>query len=241
MKELDIKEFENELENSLIIDFRDKEIFELNFIPGSLNIKPEKGSINELKKLIENDRKLLLVCLEENQKDCFSQLKENGFSNIKGTLKGGFDTWKNSGKTSDMIISIMPDEFATDFFFLNSHEEIIDIREEDIFEKNSISKANNIPLENLASEIHELSTKTTYYIIGNDSFDSVLAACYLKSKGFQLVKPIIDGFNEIQDALKYHTDIAPEPVHHHHHHHEHEHNHEHNHKHDDDCGCGHEH
>ncbi|MCO6495356.1 MAG: hypothetical protein J5I91_06730 [Bacteroidetes bacterium] len=204
MKPLSIIEFQKELPNALILDLRNKNIFENGFIPNSINIGIDGAFKDILNLIVEKDRKIILVCSDKIENECATLLAKQGFINIIGWLEGGFENWQQSSKKIDMMIMIQADELATDIYFLNEHEILIDTREFDERKLDFIENSIHIPLEDISDKIAELDRTKSYYIIGIDGYSSVAASSFLKSNGFDSVKCIDATYSEIQEALKYH-------------------------------------
>lgn len=51
------------------------------------------------------------------EKETVVRLSRVGFEKISGCLQGGFQSWKNSGEETDMIINAEPDELMMDLPF----------------------------------------------------------------------------------------------------------------------------
>ncbi|MBX2985815.1 MAG: rhodanese-like domain-containing protein [Bacteroidia bacterium] len=207
MNALTITEFEKEAQNALILDLRNKYVFEIGFIPHSINIGIDGDYKTYLSKITEKDRKMVLVCSDKLEKESTKLLIKQGYTNIAGWLNGGFENWKQSHKPIDMLINIPADEFATDLYFLNEHEAVIDIREFEARKEGEVENSLNISLNELTERIEDIDKSKSYYVIGSDGFGTMLAASYLKSQGCTSVKSIDASFSEIQEALMYHKRV----------------------------------
>ena len=72
-----------------------------------------------------------------------NRLSRVGFDNVLGYLKGGFESWKNSGKEIDTVHRISPEEFAEKF---NENSKVIDVRKEGEYAAEHINDAYSKPL-----------------------------------------------------------------------------------------------
>lgn len=197
-KALTLKDFEKEKQNALILDLRIPDIFERGFVPKSLNIGLNGDYSLWLENLVEKDRKLILVCPDNREKECFETLEKMGYSNIYGWLKGGFETWKNADKRIDMVISITPEEMWMDLGFLNENEIVIDLRTQEERKDGFLEKSESVPLDIIAEAVQNLDAKNTYYLYCSGGYRSMIAASFLKLVGFPLVKNVYGGYTRIK-------------------------------------------
>lgn len=115
---LSVDEFETAAEETgaLILDTRNAAEFYKGFIPQSINIglkgdfAPWVGSM-----IVDVQQPILLVCDDCTEEETITKLSRVGFDNVLGYLKGGFESWKNSGKEIDTVHRISPEEFAEKF------------------------------------------------------------------------------------------------------------------------------
>ena len=109
--------------------------------------------------------------------------------NILGFLKGGFNTWKNSGRSVEYINRINSHK-------INSYSDykIIDVR--NLFEYNNgkIKNSLNIPLFEINSNLNKLDRNGNYLIHCETGYRSMIALSLLKKNGFNNVIDISDGY-----------------------------------------------
>ncbi|MCK9480685.1 MAG: rhodanese-like domain-containing protein [Bacteroidia bacterium] len=207
MKSLTIAEFEKEMSHALVLDVRNKTVFETGFIPKSLNIGVDGAFHQYLPKLIEKDRRVVLVCEQNIEKQSAELIAKQGFKNIAGWLNNGVESWKQAQRPIDMHISIQADEFATDLYFLNEHESVIDVREYDLRKLGSIESSVGMPLTDLFENYSEMDMQKAYYCHGADGYEAMIGASFLKSKGFNMVKSVDSTYEDILEKLKYHKKV----------------------------------
>lgn len=197
-KELSWAEFEAQiLTGALIIDSRAPQKFEQGFIPKSVNIGLNGQYAIWAATLFSLDRKIILVSEIGQEEESIIRLSRVGFSNIKGYLSGGFEAFKNLGKTYDMVISISPEEFALDYQY--SNDTVLDVRKFNEYEMAHLEDVMHIPLENLQQSLTKLNKNENYQIHCAGGYRSMIAASILKSEGFQLIKNIEGGFSKIKE------------------------------------------
>ena len=143
---LSVDEFETAAEETgaLILDTRNAAEFYKGFIPQSINIglkgdfAPWVGSM-----IVDVQQPILLVCDDCTEEETITRLSRVGFDNVLGYLKGGFESWKNSGKEIDTVHRISPEEFAEKF---NENSKVIDVRKEGEYAAEHVKDAYSKPL-----------------------------------------------------------------------------------------------
>ena len=129
----------------------------------------------------------LIVCNPGFEEESVIRLSRVGFENILGFLKGGFNTWKDSGRSVEYINRI------------NSHKihsyndyKIIDVR--NLFEYNNgkIKNSLNIPLFEINSNLNKLDRNGNYLIHCETGYRSMIALSLLKKNGFKSEKRIVE-------------------------------------------------
>ena len=189
LKSYHFLDFDNLKDNSVVIDTRKSSDFAKGHIKDSINIGLNGRYAISAANLLDIKSKILIVCDHGFEEESVIRLSRVGFENIVGFLKGGFNTWKNSGKSVECIDII------------NSHKidsyndfKIIDVR--NLFEYNNgkIKKSINIPLFELSSFLNKLDKKGNYLIHCETGYRSMIASSLLKKNGFNNVIDISDGY-----------------------------------------------
>src|SRR5690606_34907720 len=111
---------------------------------------------------------------------------------IEGYLQGGIQTWKEAGRTIDMVISITPEEFALDF--KHSQMNVLDVRKPGEWDTCHLDGARFISLQDLPNKMDQLSTDETYYVHCAGGYRSMIAASVLKKNGFERIKNVYGGW-----------------------------------------------
>jgi len=201
IKALSLEDFESEnTMGALILDSRVPDIFERGFIPGSVNIGLNGQYAIWAAELISLDRKIVLVCSEGKEEESVIRLARVGFQNIVGYLNGGWQTYLDSGKSVDLIISIDAYEFSLDY----KHDDdikVLDVRKQGEWDEGHLGKVQHICLSQLLERMEEVEkgAKNPVYIHCAGGYRSMIAASLLKQHGYGLVKNIYGGFNKIKE------------------------------------------
>ena len=199
--EITFEQFKPLLEDPTIvlIDTRLPEQWMDGHIPNSLHITPATVKFAVAMGVIEKATPLLFVLDEKLEKETLAYFKEAGFSNIKGHLKGGFETWKNNDQVIDMLILVEPDELAMDIPF-DEFLMPLDIREETAFNTSHIKNSVSLPLSEFMDpgSMSELDEHFNIYIISEDGSSNTLAASILKKQGIHNIRVVMDGWEGVQ-------------------------------------------
>jgi hydroxyacylglutathione hydrolase len=190
---------------ALVLDTRDAQTFSKGFIPHSINIGIDGSFAPWVGSLIPGiDHPLLIIADEGREEEVVTRLARVGFDHTRGYLKGGINSWIQSGKEMDLIESISAKEFA------NRMKEqtltIIDVRKPGEFETDHVTGAINIPLDFLNSHLAEIPKDGEVYLHCAGGYRSMIAASILKSRGWENVVDVSGGFKAITETDVPRTD-----------------------------------
>ncbi|SEG02017.1 Glyoxylase, beta-lactamase superfamily II [Halpernia humi] len=202
---LSAEDFETVAEETeaLILDTRNAAEFYKDFIPNSINIglsgdfAPWVGAM-----IVDVKQPLLLVTDEGLEEEAITRLSRVGFDNVIGYLKGGFQTWKNSGKETDQINRISPEEFAKQF---NENSKVIDVRKASEYEAEHVNEAYSKPLDNIADWAGSIDNDEHFFLHCAGGYRSMIAASILNSRGKRNFTEVEGGFKGIQQTEKVPT------------------------------------
>ncbi len=189
LKSYDFIDFDNLKDNSVVIDTRKSSEFAKGHIKDSINIGLNGRYAISAANLLNVKSKILIICNPGFEEESVIRLSRVGFENILGFLKGGFNSWRNSGRNVEYVNRI------------NSHKidsyndyKIIDVR--NLFEYNNgkIKDSLNIPLFEISSNLNKLDKKGNYLIHCETGYRSMIASSLLKKNGFNNVIDISDGY-----------------------------------------------
>ena len=213
LKALTLKDFKELIkdDNIIILDTRTKELFVEGFIPGSIFIGLEGRFAEWAGILLPFDKTLVLVTEEGKEKETIIRLARVGFEKFAGYLLGGFNTWKNAGEETDMIINVEADELAMDIPF-DKNLVVVDVRKETEFADGHVKDAVNIPLSNLTdpgsmANIHDTDNLYVHCAAG---YRSIIAASFFKKQGIHNLHNILGGWKAIKDEPKIKTEKSLE-------------------------------
>mgnify|MGYP000031029469 FL=1 len=202
---LSVDEFETAAEETgaLILDTRNAAEFHKGFIPQSINIglkgdfAPWVGSM-----IVDVQQPILLVCDDCTEEETITRLSRVGFDNVLGYLKGGFESWKNSGKEIDTIHRISPEEFAEKF---NENSKVIDVRKEGEYAAEHVKDAYSKPLAYINDWVGNINPDEHFFLHCAGGYRSMIAASILQARGYRNFTEVEGGFNGIKKTEKVPT------------------------------------
>ena len=202
---LSVDEFETAAEETgaLILDTRNAAEFHKGFIPQSINIglkgdfAPWVGSM-----IVDVQQPILLVCDDCTEEETITRLSRVGFDNVLGYLKGGFESWKNSGKEVDTVHRISPEEFAEKF---NENSKVIDVRKEGEYAAEHVNDAYSKPLAYINDWVGNINPDEHFFLHCAGGYRSMIAASILQARGYRNFTEVEGGFNGIKKTEKVPT------------------------------------
>lgn len=202
---LSVDEFETAAEETgaLILDTRNAAEFYKGFIPQSINIglkgdfAPWVGSM-----IVDVQQPILLVCDDCTEEETITKLSRVGFDNVLGYLKGGFESWKNSGKEIDTVHRISPEEFAEKF---NENSKVIDVRKEGEYAAEHVKDAYSKPLAYINDWVGNINPDEHFFLHCAGGYRSMIAASILQARGYRNFTEVEGGFNGIKKTEKVPT------------------------------------
>jgi rhodanese-related sulfurtransferase len=179
----------------ILLDCRTAASFDEAYIAGSIFVGNQIVKKTRLLKLPPEQE--ILILLEEKETDTIEIFNKMGFENVKTVVP--FDDITELAQLGllDLMISIDPDELAMDLPF-DEKARIIDLREEDLFEKAHIEGAENITLEEFSDvgTIAEIEENENIYLYGNPD-DVSFVGSLIKRQGVHNFRKIQAGFEDI--------------------------------------------
>lgn len=185
---------------ALLLDVRKQVDFAQGFIPNSINIGIDGGFAPWVGALITDiQQPILLITDEGREEETVIRLARVGYDNTLGYLKGGFNAWKNAGKETDQINSISVQTFV-DAYKANPNISILDVRKETEYQAGHITDAQNLPLDNINDGMPLIDKNKTYYVHCAGGYRSMIYTSILKSRGYDNLINIENGFKAIATA-----------------------------------------
>ncbi|MDN5578067.1 MAG: MBL fold metallo-hydrolase [Chryseobacterium sp.] len=208
MTALSADDFEGMAENTgaLILDTRSNADFAKGFIPQSVNIglngdfAPWVGAM-----IVDVKQPILLVTDAGQEEEAVTRLSRVGFDYVLGHLKGGFATWKNSGKETDTVNRITAGEFANRFETGKSM--VVDVRKESEYAAEHVEDAYSKPLAYINDWINNVDPQQHFFLHCAGGYRSMIAASILQARGYRNFTEVEGGFAAIGQTKVPKTDF----------------------------------
>jgi rhodanese-related sulfurtransferase len=212
---LSIEQFQELLKEDqiIVLDTRTLDDLKLGYIPNAIHAP--KHQIGKLIAMgfIQLDSPIILIAPNGAEQEALTIFEQLGFSNIKGVLNGGFESWIQAEKKFDILIDVDVDELAMDIPF-DEYLMILDVRTEDQYQESHIKSSISLPLVELADpgSMSELDEHFNIYIISDNGEDAGIASTILKKQGIHNNRIVNDGWEAVQflkDKFKFDKIKAP--------------------------------
>jgi rhodanese-related sulfurtransferase len=195
----------------ILLDCRTAASFDEAYIAGSIYVGNQIVKKTRLLKLPPEQE--ILILLEEKETETIEIFNKMGFENVKTVVPFEDITELAQLGLLDLMISIDPDELAMDLPF-DEKARIIDLREEDQFEKAHIEGAENITLEEFSDvgTIAEIEENENIYLYGNPD-DVSFVGSLIKRQGVHNFRKIQARFEDIAatENIKIEKAKSPNP------------------------------
>lgn len=199
--------------DAVILDTRGPEVFTEGFIPGSINIGVDGSFAPWAGTLIPGvEQPILFVADPGREKEVVTRLARIGYDNTIGYLEGGFDAWKASGRPTDNITVITPDELADRMLWVQAN--ILDIRRRSEYGNEHVENAINIPLEYINDSMETLDKKQLYYVHCAGGYRSAIFISIMRMRGYHNLVDIKGGLKAMKESGRFQlTDyLSPFPL-----------------------------
>ena len=197
---------------ALILDVRHQREFIKGFIPGSIFIglsgtfAPWVGAL-----LVDVKIPLLLVAEPGTEVEAITRLSRVGFDNVIGILNGGFNSWKEAGKSVDTITAVSASELA-EKVNSDSNTKVVDVRRPGEYSTEHLDGASHAPLSFLTDYLERLPNED-FYMYCAGGYRSVIANSILKKHGIHNAIEVLGGYNAIKKTDAPRTDfVCPDSV-----------------------------
>jgi len=186
-----------------VLDTRNAKEFTKEFVPGAVSIGLEGRFAEWAGSLLPFDKPIILVTEAGKEEESVIRLARVGFSDIRGYLQGGLDSWKQAGFDIDMIIDVEVDELEMDLPYDN-HLVVIDVRQEAEYADGHVRGALNIPLQELTDpgSMAGIEDQHNLYLHCASGYRSVIAASLLKRQGIHNLRNVLGGYKAITANTK---------------------------------------
>jgi hydroxyacylglutathione hydrolase len=200
LRPLDPETFETiaNLEEALLLDTRDPEVFAKGFIPNSVNIGIDGNFAMWVGALVPGVKHpILLITDEGREEESITRLARIGYDHVLGYLKGGFDTWVKAGKETDIANRISAVAFEQQY---SDKLLIFDVRNESEFAAEHVEGATNVPLDYLNYNLSRFPKDKPFVIHCAGGYRSMIASSILKSRGWEQFVDVQGGFSAIAET-----------------------------------------
>jgi rhodanese-related sulfurtransferase len=211
---LSVADFRNawKATDALVIDTRNKEVFPMDFIPGSIFIGIDDTFAPWVGTLIPDlQQPILFLADEGKEEEVVIRLARVGYDNCIGYLKGGIEAWMGDGNETDSIQECTPEKFAQ-YFAEQEGLHLLDVRRQSEFESQHVIGAENFPLDFINRNMNKLDKNATYYVHCAGGYRSMIACSILRARGFGNLINIKGGFKALKETnlpmTQFHTPVT---------------------------------
>lgn len=188
--------------SALILDTRDAQTFAAGFVPNSINIGIDGSFAPWVGAMIPDiKQEILLVTYEGREEEVITRLARVGYDFTIGYLKGGFASWKASGKEFDQIESIEPAEAFKRH--AAGEGEIIDVRKNSEYLSEHVVDVENAPLDFINDSMLKIDKNKTYFVHCAGGYRSMIFNSTLRARGYDNLIDINGGFKAIKESGKF--------------------------------------
>ncbi|SFN19557.1 Glyoxylase, beta-lactamase superfamily II [Algoriella xinjiangensis] len=195
---------------ALILDVRDPQTFAAGFIPNSINIGIKGQFAPWVGTLITDIKQPILIVAEDGGEDeAITRLARVGYDNTIGFLKGGFQTWLDTEKDFDEIVSVSPEEFAE--LIDETELKVLDVRKPGEFSTSHVEGAITAPLDFINESMKLIDPEETYLVHCAGGYRSMIFTSILRARGFENLIDVAGGFGKIKEVegIKIVEGISP--------------------------------
>lgn len=184
---------------ALILDVRDPQTFAAGFIPNSINIGIKGQFAPWVGTLITDIKQTILIVAEDGGEDeAITRLARVGYDNTIGFLKGGFQSWLDTEKDFDEIVSVSPEEFAE--LVDETELKVLDVRKPGEFSTSHVEGAITAPLDFINESMKLIDPEETYLVHCAGGYRSMIFTSILRARGFENLIDVAGGFGKIKEV-----------------------------------------
>lgn len=186
---------------AIVIDTRSQAAFKHSFIPNSIFIGIDGSFASWVGTLIPDlKQEILIVADPGREEEVITRLARVGYDFSLGFLEGGLAAWEAAGNEVDTLVSVTPEKFAE--LLKTADIKVLDVRKESEYQAQHIDYKNliNMPLDYISKQMEKVDNQQSYYVHCAGGYRSVIAASILKSRGFDKMIDVEQGFGGIQNT-----------------------------------------
>jgi glyoxylase-like metal-dependent hydrolase (beta-lactamase superfamily II)/rhodanese-related sulfurtransferase len=198
-KPLSVYEFENLANDKKIkiVDVRHQDEFAKGHVPNSIFIGLDGGFAPWVGSVLSDVQQPILLVVDDGRvEEAITRLSRVGFDNVKGFLRGGFNSWVKANKKVEKIETILATEFENNLNINSSS--VFDVRKLTEYQSEHVLNSINIPLNNISNFISDFNKEGSHYIHCAGGYRSMIANSILKQHGIHNLTDIVGGFSSIK-------------------------------------------
>ena len=198
-KPLSVYEFENLANDKKIkiVDVRHQDEFAKGHVPNSIFIGLDGGFAPWVGSVLSDVQQPILLVVDDGRvEEAITRLSRVGFDNVKGFLRGGFNSWVKANKKVEKIETILATEFENNLNINSSS--VFDVRKLTEYQSEHVLNSINIPLNNISNFISDFKKEGSHYIHCAGGYRSMIANSILKQHGIHNLTDIVGGFSSIK-------------------------------------------
>ena len=184
---------------ALLLDVRDPQTFAAGFIPNSISIGIKGNFAPWVGTLITDIKQPILLIAEPNTEDeAVTRLARVGYDNVVGYLKDGFQTWLDTEKDFDEIVSVSPEEFVE--LVDETELKVLDVRKPGGYETSHVEGSISAPLDFINESMKLINPEETYLVHCAGGYRSMIFTSILRARGFENLIDVAGGFGKIKEV-----------------------------------------
>jgi len=188
---------------AILLDTRDPQVFATAFVPNSINIGINGSFAPWVGALVPDiNQQILLIAEEGREEEVVTRLARVGYDHAIGYLKGGIKAWQAAGNETDSIVSLTVDELAENISN-DSLIKILDVRKATEYYAEHILDAENLPLDDINSNMARLDKNQTYYVHCAGGYRSMIFNSMLRARGFTNLVDVQGGFKAMKGSGRF--------------------------------------
>ena len=184
---------------AIILDTRDPQNFAVGFIPNSINIGIDGGFAPWVGTLIPDiKQEILIVADKGREEEVITRLARVGYDYSVGFLNGGFETWKQSGKEVDLIVSV--DAIEMKKLVTENKYKILDVRKVGEYLSEHIKDSTLAPLDYINESMLKIDKNEKYAVHCAGGYRSMIFISILKARGYDNLIDVKGGYKAIKES-----------------------------------------
>jgi len=182
-----------------IVDVRPNVEFGAGHVPGSLNVGLGGQFASWAGTLLDPARPVLIVAGDDDRvAEAVMRLARVGLENVAGSLAGGVDAWRASGRPLATIAQITVADLRS--LLGKADLQVIDVRRAGEYAGGHVPGAVNAPLDRLAQEAVRLHPSRPTAVLCAGGYRSSAATSVLVARGFTDLRNVLGGTGAWVDA-----------------------------------------